>query len=291
MSPSTATGKVLLIRDISEWNSIDIPASLDHLLGMGIGPLLATRLAGLLAAVVILTVLVGAVALMPPMLAGAWSRWRDAAFGPALGYTAVLFAFSGIISSVHVPGGTFIHSAVGLAPHAYLLVFEGAFVIAAWASRRRPSWDPAQTGRLLAFGAVAVGVVAAVVGSLTMIQSWDVKRQRLMAVAAALDAAAAPVTDRVMSVDASGTRYWTGRGGVVLVNDPITTVAKVAAAYDIRWLVLEQAEDVPAAVPILAGGPLPGWLGPPILNLPDVKVYPVCTTVSDPRCGVAGVAP
>ena len=289
LSPSTATGKVLLIRNISEWNSIDTPATLDRLLSMGSGPLLDTRVTGLLSAVVILSVLIGAVVLMPPMLAGAWSRRRDAAFGPSLGYAAVLFACSGIISSDHVPGGTFIHSAVGLAPHAYLLTIEGVFVLAAWMGRRRQSWEPAQAGRAFAIGAVAFGVVAAVAGTLIVHQSWSLKRERLAAVAAALDAAEVPATDRVMSVDASGTRYWTGRGGVVLVNDPISTVEKVARAYGIRWLVLEQAEIVPAGVPILAGGPLPGWLGPPILNLPEVKVYPVCTTAADPRCAVAGV--
>ena len=42
-----------------------------------------------------------------------------------------------------------------------------------------------------------------------------------------------------MSIDAAGTKYWTGRGGVVLVNDPIETVERVARAYDIRWLVLD----------------------------------------------------
>ena len=40
LSPSTASGKVLFIRDIGEWNSITTPATLDHLLGMGLGPLL-----------------------------------------------------------------------------------------------------------------------------------------------------------------------------------------------------------------------------------------------------------
>ena len=52
LSPSTASGKVLFIRDIGEWNSITIPASLDHLLGMGWGPLLMTRVGGLVAAAV-----------------------------------------------------------------------------------------------------------------------------------------------------------------------------------------------------------------------------------------------
>ena len=51
------------------------------------------------------------------MLVGAWHRRRDAAFGPFFGYAALLFAFSALVSAVHVPGGTFIHSAVALAPH------------------------------------------------------------------------------------------------------------------------------------------------------------------------------
>jgi len=134
---------------------------------------------------------------------------------------------------------------------------------------------------------VTFGVIAAVVGSFAVHQGWSAKRDRMAAVTAALDAAAVPATDRVMSIDASGTRYWTGRGGVVLVNDPITTVEKVAAAYSIRWLILEQGETVEAAAAILGGGPLPGWLGPPLLDLPDVKVYPVCTAGGDPRCSVA----
>ena len=41
LSPSTASGRVLFIRAIDEWDSITTPATLDHLLGMGIGPLLA----------------------------------------------------------------------------------------------------------------------------------------------------------------------------------------------------------------------------------------------------------
>ncbi len=94
-----------------------------------------------------------------------------------------------------------------------------------------------------------------------------------------------------MSIDASGTRYWSGRGGVVLVNDPLPTVEQVARAYEIRWLILERADTVPAVAPILDGGPRPAWIGPPIASRPavpaaggvalpagavDVAVYPVC---------------
>ena len=84
-----------------------------------------------------------------------------------------------------------------------------------------------------------------------------------------------------MSIDAASTRYWTGRGGVVLVNDPLDTIHEVARAYDIRWLVLDRGDAVAAVAPILDGGPLPAWLGDPILaegSPLQLAVYPVLAT-------------
>ncbi len=290
LSPSTASGKVLFIRDIGEWNSITTPATLDHLLGMGIGPLAITRVGGLVSAMFIFSILVGAFVLVPPLIVGAWHRRRDAAFGPFLGYATLLFAFSALVSAVHVPGGTFIHSAVALAPHGYVLALWGIVVATAWVARRRAGWDAERAGRVFVGGAVAFGAIAAVVGSFAMHSGWDVKRTRMQAVAEALDAAGAPVSDRVMSIDASGYRYWTGHPGVVLVNDPLATVEEVARAYDIRWLVLERADSVPAAQEILLEGKRPAWVGAPVLESAEVSVYPVCTTADDTRCAAAAAA-
>ena len=64
LSPSTASGKVFFIRDIGEWNSITTPATLQHLLDMGIGPLLGTRIGGLVSAAMIYSVLVGGIVLV-----------------------------------------------------------------------------------------------------------------------------------------------------------------------------------------------------------------------------------
>lgn len=285
LSPSTASGKVLFIRDIGEWNSITIPATLDHLLGMGAGPLLLTRLGGLVAAAFIFTILVAVLVLAPFMVIGAWRRRRDAVFGPFLGYAILLFAFSAIVSAVHVPGGTFIHSAVALAPHGYVLALDGILGAVGWIAARRRGWDPGVASRVFVGGAVAFGVLAAAFGSVSVHAGWDAKRQRMQAVAQALDAAGAPVSDRVMSIDASGYRYWTGHPGVVLVNDPLDTVETVARAYDIRWLVLEPADSVPAARAILVDDQRPAWVGPPITHRDDVAVYPVCLAPADPRCG------
>jgi len=120
LSPSSSTGKVLLIRSFSEWNSITTPATLDYFLGQGWGPLIISRIGGLVAAMTIYAVMVGGVILVPFMLIGGWLRRRSMDFAPALLYGGILFAFNALVFAVHVPGGTFIHSAIGLAPHTYV---------------------------------------------------------------------------------------------------------------------------------------------------------------------------
>jgi len=278
ISPSTSSGKVLFIRDIGEWNSITTPATLDHLLGMGIGPLLATRIGGFVAAVMIYTTLVAGFVLAPFMVVGAWARRRSVDFGPFFTYAILLFGFSAIVSAVHVPGGTFIHSAVALAPYSYILALEGIGLAAAWVARRRSGWDAEGATRFFVGAAVAFAVVLATLGTLSVHATWSARADRFRTITAALDAAGAPASDRVMSIDASGMRYWSGHGGVVLVNDPLETIADVARAYDIRWLVADADEGVGAVAPILAGTEHPTWLGAPILTQGGparLAVYPV----------------
>jgi Dolichyl-phosphate-mannose-protein mannosyltransferase len=302
LSPSTASGKVLFIRDIGEWNSITTPATLEHLLGMGIGPLIATRLGGLVAALMIYTTLVAGFVLAPLMVVGGWARRRSLDFGPFFVFAGLLFAFSALVSAVHVPGGTFIHSAIALAPHSYILALEGIAVGVAWVARRRPAWDAEGAARFFGVAAIGFAVLCTAAGSLVVHANWAKRADRFRTVAAALDTVGAAVTDRVMSIDASGTRYWTGRGGVVLVNDPLATVEQVARAYGIRWLVLDAGDTVAAAGPILDADERPTWIGPPIDAGPapavdaaagdgrvTVGVYPVCLEPADTRCA-AGAA-
>ena len=106
--------------------------------------------------------------------------------------------------------------------------------------------------------------MTAVWGSRTVHAGWDEKRQRMQAVG---EATGRRRRGRRGPGDVDrrlGHEYWTGHGGVVLVNDPIETVEEVARAYDIRWLVLEPADTVPAATgpPRRANG-RPGWAAIP----------------------------
>ena len=173
---------------------------------------------------------------------------------------------------------------MALAPHGYVLALWGIVFAVGWVGRRRPSWDPARAGRVFVGGAVAFGVATAVWGSLTVHQSWDEKRAAVPRPQRGHGRSRAR-TRRTASCPSTppGTRYWTGHGGVVLVNDPIETVEAVARAYDIRWLVLEPSDTVPAAAAVMAGE-RPAWLGYPVVETRRFSLFPVCTTPEDDRC-------
>ena len=285
LSPSTASGKVLFIRDIGEWNSITTPATLSHLLGQGLGPLLESRVLGLVAAVGIYTTIIGAGILVPFMLAGAWRRRRSVDFGPFLTYATILFLFSAIVSAIHVPGGTFIHSAVALAPHSYILALEAIVAAVGWMAARRRTWDPEAAARVFVGAGVGFAALAAVGTAVVVHEGWAAKRDRYRAIAAALDEAGAPSTDRVMSIDASGMRYHAGRGGTVLPNDPLPTIEQVARAYDIRWLAIERDDGVASVAPVLLEDRRPPWIGPATWRDDDLAaLFPVCTRPDDTRC-------
>jgi hypothetical protein len=75
-----------------------------------------------------------------------------------------------------------------------------------------------------------------------------------------------------MTIDAAGYMALTGRPGVVSPDDPIDTIAEVARAYDIQWLLLERDGVVEALEPVLDGGPRPKWIGPPVFSRPNAKL-------------------
>ena len=161
-SPSTATGKVLFMRDFSEWNSITTPATLDHLLGMGLGPLLMTRVTGFTLSLVLFAVFIAA---RRPGAVPRHRRLAAAARGPVRHRLRVRGAAARVL---HDPGAhprprrQLVHAAVGLAPHAYVLALEGAAVVAAWIARRRPGRNATALTRLFVGALVAFCVATAV---------------------------------------------------------------------------------------------------------------------------------
>jgi hypothetical protein len=271
----------------------------------------ASRRAGLGNALLIFGAAGFSVALVPLLLVGMAARWRSSAFAPWFVYAPIVFLTAALIYPAHIPGGAFLHSAVGLLPHGYILAMEGLALLVGGLTRRgapspaaaadpgRP--EPSDQGsrpllRLAVTLTVVFAASTAVVFGSPVEARWDTVRQARIALAAELDRLGVPADDRLMSLDAAGMKYWTGRPGVVTPNDPIETIEAVARAYGIRWLVLERGASerdgpVAALAPVLDGGPRPTWIGPPRWAVPGagggapmLVLHPVCTSPGDRRC-------
>ncbi len=292
ISPTASSGPTLWLTDYSQWNSITADTSFDAFLGQGPAAIIGSRLSGLASALMNFAVIVGSVVLVPLIALGAWHRRHDDDLLPWFLTFALLLAGATLLFPLHVPGGAFIHSAVGLGPHAGILALEAVAIPIAWAGRRRPAGQGSGVTRL-AIGAVVAFVVAtAAVYGPVVHRGWDSVAAPRRDLAAQLDRLGVGADDRLLSIDAAGFRYWTGRPGVVTPNDPIDTIRDVAAGYDVRWLVLERGATVPALEPLLAGGGRPSWVGAPVFRVtggagddrPRLVLYPVCTTADDQRC-------
>ncbi|MFL5673674.1 MAG: hypothetical protein ACJ779_01585, partial [Chloroflexota bacterium] len=222
---------------------------------------------------------------------GGWLRRRSDDLLPWFLFTAILFAGAMIVFPLHVPGGAFIHTAVGLGPYAYILALEGVAALVIAIARRRPAWDPRQAIPVFSWTIVGLVVASGLLFAPVVQAGWRADATPRRALATELDRRAVPATDRLMSIDAAGFKYFTGRGGVVSPDDPIDTIGDVAHAYDIRWLILERGGTVEALQPVLEGTTRPGWIGAPAFTIPaadgaapTLALYPVCFDAADTRC-------
>jgi hypothetical protein len=290
ISPTSSNGAALWIRNIHEWNSITAHPSLASFLAQGPGPIIASRLAGLGSATGNFIVFICSVVLLPFLIVGALAHRKSKDYAPWFVYAFIAFAGATILYPLHVPGGAFIHTAIGLAPHAAILSVEGILLVVGWLAGRRRRWDEGTAGNILVWGLVAIVAVSGILLARPVEAGWGSVRAPRQALAAELTRLAVPADDRIMSIDAGGIKYWTGHPGVVSPDDPIETIESVARAYDIRWLVIERDDAARALAPVL-GGVRPTWIGPPRFTvpaadggLPTLALYPTCFSPADARC-------
>ena len=300
ISPSSAGGRILFISEYRELYSVTSATTLDSFLSQGMGAVLESRLGGLWDALLIFVAMPMLVLLVPFLLVGGWLRRRSPDFAPWFIYVVALFLFTALVSAVHVPYGTFIHSAVALLPHAYMLVVVGLAGIVGWVASRRPSWDAPKASRNFGFMLVGVIAVASIVATLSTTDAWKRERDGRVDVLTTLAEVADP-GDIVMSPDAGAYHFHGDWGGIVTPDDPLSTVEQALRLYDVRWLALEGAHITAGLRPVLAGDIHPTWLSEPLLEIPplpsredeaDVEtvplpraaLYAVCLEQADPRC-------
>ena len=159
ISPTSSSGYALWIRTVEEWNRITADPSLGRWLAQGAPTILTHMLGGLVAAIAQFVVIICSVVLVPFLIVGAWRRRASPDFRPWFVYTALVFLGAAILYPLHVPGGAFIHTAVGLGPHAYILALEGVVAAVAWLARRRRRWNE-RTASAVFVGALVAFVAA-----------------------------------------------------------------------------------------------------------------------------------
>lgn len=296
LSPSAASGRILWIPDYSQLFSVTGDPSIATLLSQGLGPLVQSRVAGFVSALEILGALPFLLFLVPFALWAAWVRRRSVHFGPWMVYATTLLLFSGLLFAVHVPYGTFLHSAVAVVPHGYILAVEGIGLAVAWVARRRRHWDVPRATRNFTAMAVLILWLGGVGATWKAVEGWEAEASVRRAASAELDRLAQP-GDRLMSADPGAYRYYSGLGGIITPADPLDVVERALRAYDVGWLVLERAHIVDAFAPLyLETSPLPPWLsdvaqdrGTP--GLPRYRIYAVCLSSADPRAACAPGGP
>ena len=295
--PFSAGGGVLWLTDYQQLFSLANPASPDGWLAQGLPALITSRLGGLFGAVGLFALMPLVGVLAPFALIGWWRRGSSSAFAPFSIYCVALFVASGLLFAVLVPHGTFIHSAVALLPHTALLTVAGIGVVVGWVARHRPGWNARQASAVFSAGAVAIAVVAGAVQTFGTAGQWSAARDLQGQLVAAL--AGEPQDDVVMSADPGAVWYISGHPGVVTPADSLPIVEAVMRSYDVRWLILESDNIMPALAPVLSGELQPAWLSQPIAlvgpdpatgidsadpTTPRGAVYAVCLTPGDSRC-------
>ncbi len=161
ISPTASSGTALWLTEYRQWNSVTANLSLDTFLAEGWGVIISTRLVGLGSALANFVVVISSVVLVPLVIVGAWARRRSDDFLPWFLYAGILLLGATLLFPLHVPGGAFVHSAVGLGPHAYIMALEAVAIIVTAIARRRPSWDAGAAIPVFTWGTVALVVLTA----------------------------------------------------------------------------------------------------------------------------------
>jgi 4-amino-4-deoxy-L-arabinose transferase-like glycosyltransferase len=218
----------------------------------------------------------GIVILTPFMLIGLWVKRRERLLRPFWLYTlglhlAMTFAFP-------FPGyrGGLFHSAAALVPFWMALGILGLDAAVDWAARRRRRWNAVTAKRVFSAGILVLAAALSMFALGRNNQGGTPVRYESLA-------ALIPADARVMANDPAAIYYYTGRGGVVLPNEPPATILEIARRYEIDYLLIE-LQTLPdgsqvAAVPL----PLDPLLTAPVSFLrpielpdePDMRLYAI----------------
>lgn len=267
--PSSASGRVLFIRNYGEMFSADGPLNLGYLLSWGIEPLLQSRLVGLAIAPFLWAVYLAALVLVPLVAIGTWIYRRSAVLRPWFVWTGIFWLWSGLVAAPHLLTGNFIHSVGAILPLTLILIVVGFEAIMTTVARYLPRWDAVAGSRRFLFGLVALAVMLSVISTDKTIEAWAGQRDAYAQVTAYLNANG-PADAPVMSADPGEVWLVTGHPGVQTPDSDPAIVQTALERYHIRWVVLDSHSIVLTFAQLMEGHTTYPFLSPkPVFTVPD----------------------
>ncbi|MEO6577581.1 MAG: glycosyltransferase family 39 protein [Candidatus Limnocylindria bacterium] len=235
--PSTG-GHAVWISTYNEQFSIGHPVDVTSYLASGIGNILGSK------ALAIAELAARAAGLMGGIFAvflvvGSWSFRRRPELRPFLVYFWVMFTVMALVFTFHAPKGAFYHSAPAWLPFALPLSVAAIPVFGRAAGKWWPFLRRPATHRFIAVVGLMGAFILSVVGSVTLLDQWQVSRERDERAAAFLAANGEP-SDVVMTTDAPSIHYFSGNPAVGVPFDPFPVIAQVIGAYDVEWVIVQR---------------------------------------------------
>ncbi len=246
----SAGGHTLWIRSYNEQFSVGHEVSLATYLSWGPIPILLSKLASWGVLVGRTATLLGGIFLVF-FLVEAWRARLRPELAPFLVYFVLLFVVMGGLFTFHAPQGAYYHSALAWLPFAAPMAVAGLGPTADLASRWWPLLRRPQARRLLLWGSVAGALVLSLAASASLLLGWQSDRRQLESVAPFFESRS---EDVVMYVDPPSLHLLTGNPVVPPTWDPYPVIGEVAAAYEVRWMVVEQGSGGGDALGLWEGG-------------------------------------
>jgi hypothetical protein len=250
------TGAALWLRDYDDLFAFAALPSFARWRAAGLGTALLARPSALLANLGVLGQPL-LYYLVPLTLFGLWRLRRRREFWPVLAYVVALYlVFSLVFPFQGVRGGLF-HSLAAAVPFLAVWTVVGLEGAVSAAARRR-RWIEPQAQQVFAGALLAFSAISSVYFLALQTTRWDARLVAYQQIAGLLARQVSPDA-RVLVVDPPGFWYASGREAAVIPSDGFGALRSAAAAFDVRYLVVEESGPAYLA-PLWAGtAAVPGF--------------------------------
>lgn len=244
---SSAGTKTIFLRSYADMFSYFKELNWQSYLAWGWEGIIRSKLS---AAIHNLTVILGALQfhLAPVAFIGLWQLRRRREYTPFYIYAATLYLAMTLIFTFPSTHASMLHSTGALLPFLFVAAIPGIDTVVNWIAVRRRTWHPGTARKVFRIGLTAVVVMISLfdysqavflsLKPLALEPLWNRANTGYLTVSTWLDENASE-TALVMLVDPPAYYYFTHRPAIVIPNEEIEGILRVAALYHADYLVLE----------------------------------------------------